>query len=321
MKTLEKSATSLINKKKVDFHQPALLKETIEFLNVKKGNLYIDCTLGGGGHTLAILQKGGLVLGIDCDQEALDYARMRLQSVCPAPKKKIWSFEDAKWLVTKGNFAHLKIIWKRYKLSRPAGILFDLGVSSYQLSQERRGFSFLSQEEPDMRMDKDLKVRAVDLIKCLNQGELTELFRKYGEEKFSREIAKEIILARNSNRELSCSYLAQIVQGIYKKKYSSKSKIHPATKVFLALRIAVNDELNNLRKGLEQARDILAEEGRIVVISFHSLEDKIVKDFFKKEEIKGCLKIITKKPVVPTKEEKEKNIRVRSAKLRCSQKV
>jgi 16S rRNA (cytosine1402-N4)-methyltransferase len=292
------------------FHQPALLKETIEFLNIKPGEVYIDATVGGAGHSLAILKKGGSVFGLDCDPEAVNFAKKRLCKAC----------SDACCQIIKENFVNLKNIVREHQVQSPAGILFDLGVSFHQFMSKGRGFSFLQDEALDMRMDPKLSVTAADLVNGLHKGELNELFFRLGEEKLALPIVRAVILARKREPIKTTKQLASMVSRVYEKRYKTKSKIHPATKVFLSLRIAVNDELNNLKKALPQAVEVLKTKGRLVVISFHGLEDKIVKNFFRKGEEIGWLKVLTKKPVLPSEEELSKNPRCRSAKLRCVQK-
>lgn len=296
-------------KKNDIFHQPALLKETISFLNVKPGEVYIDTTIGGAGHSLEILKRGGRIFGFDCDPEAVKFAKERLEEACPSASFKI----------VKANFADLKQVLEKNKIANPRGILFDLGTSFYQLKTGKRGFSFSLDESLDMRMDPDLKVTAADLINGLGKKELYELFSRLGEEKLALPIAKTIVLDRKREPIKNTKQLADLIEKIYQRR-KQRLKIHPATKVFQALRIAVNDELNNLREALPQALEILKDQGRLVVISFHGLEDRIVKRFFKEEEKKGILKILTKKPIVPTEEERMRNPRCRSAKLRSGEK-
>lgn len=300
-----------MSKIKAEFHQPVLLKQTIEWLKVKPGCTYIDCTLGGAGHTQAILAKGGRVIGLDRDPEAIKFANERLSHTCP----------DAHWQLIKADFKDLAQILEKHEIKKVSGILLDLGVSSYQLDTKERGFSFQKDETLDMRMDPNASVKAVDLVNGLYEKELAELFFKLGEERLARPIAKAIIEQRKKEPVQTTRQLADLVTGIYKRHYSVRSKIHPATKVFLALRIAVNDELNNLKAVLPQVVKVLTAKGRLVVLSFHSLEDRIVKNFLKKGKDQGWLTILTKKPIVPQKKEKELNPRSRSAKLRAAEKI
>ena len=296
----------------VKFHEPVLLKEIIDYLRVKRGEKYIDTTVGGGGHTKAILKLGGKVLAIDCDLEAIKAARRYLASACPPGK-------HYSWRLASGNFKDLFQIAKKEGFLNVSGILFDLGVSSYQLEKAERGFSFSLEAPLDMRMDPKLKVTATDLVNGLNKGELNELFARVGQEHYSRCFAEAICRARSLKPIKTTGELVDIINQALPTK-GRKSKLHPATRVFLALRIAVNDELNNLKKALPQALNLLEPKGRLVIISFHSGEDRIVKQFFKGQEKKGKLTIITKKPVRPTLEEINKNPRSRSAKLRVAEK-
>ena len=298
------------------FHKPVLLKEILDYLNIKREGKYIDATLGGGGHTKAILSLKGNVLGLDCDPEAIKSAGEYLSTACPIPDSQMAKLEsNTFWCLAKGNFKDLKRIAQEHNFGKVDGILFDLGVSSHQLDTLERGFSFKSEALLDMRMDPELKVTAADLINGLGKKELEKLFLKYGEENKYRVITKAIVKARKEKLIKKAYELAEIVERV---KPRGKSKIHPATKVFQALRIAVNDELNNLKEALPQALDLLNKGGRLAIISFHSLEDKIVKDFLKEEK---SLLTLTKKPIVPQEEEVRENKRSRSAKLRVAEKI
>lgn len=295
-----------------DYHISVLLNETIQYLNVRKGAKYIDATLGGGGHTLEIVRHGGGVLGLDVDQDALDYVREELRS-----KNHELRFDKGNLTLAKGNFKDIDLIAKREGFEKVSGIVFDLGVSSHQLQIAERGFSFQQDGPLDMRMDQELGVKAADLVNILTRGELYELFTKLGEEYNARAIAERIVQARKVSPITTTSELVEIVKGESKGNF----KINPATKVFQALRIAINDEINSLRDGLPKAFDLLEKGGRLVVISFHSLEDRIVKNQFKDWDEKGSGKIITKKPVMPTREEVIKNKRSRSSKMRVIEKI
>ena len=289
---------------------PVMADEAIDLLKVKKGGWYVDCTLGGGGHSEQILKQKGNLIGIDQDPDAIEFV-----------KKKFLIFNLKflnKYQIIQGNFANLKELVNKAGLEKVDGILFDLGTSTHQLLTPERGFSFNTDAVLDMRMDiNSQSVTAKDLINGLSEKELVELFFKLGEENFSRPIARAIVSARRLKLIEMGSELAGIVLKVRGKK---EGKNHPATKVFQALRIAVNDELNNLKSALPQAVELLNKEGRLVVISFHSLEDRIVKNYFK-EEGKQIIKIITKKPLTPTREEVNNNQRSRSAKLRAVEKI
>ncbi len=290
-------------------HIPVLSSEVIRFLAVKTQAKYIDTTVGGGGHAEAILKSGGELLGIDCDPEALRIAEKRLTSACPA--------DVYRWRLTHGNFKNLGEIVQKYGFLSVNGVLFDLGVSSFQLDDMKRGFSFGSPDLLDMRMNpQEQKVTARDLVNVLHEGELNELFTHFGEEDHSRRVAHAICVARRIKPIETGSELAAIVA----EAVPWRGRIHPATRTFQALRIAVNDELDSLRRALPQAADILKTGGRLVVISFHSLEDKIVKTFFKEQENLGKMTILTKKPIIPTLDEIRENPRSRSAKLRAGEK-
>ena len=299
----------------VKFHEPVLLNEVIQYLAVKKNGKYIDATIGGGGHAKAICNLNGKLLGIDCDPEALNSAREYLTTACPVQRNV---GPNASWRLVSGNFKDLKKIALNNDFAKVDGILFDLGVSSYQLTNPKRGFSFNSDEPLDMRMDPSLAVTAQDLVNGLTQKELEKLFWEMSEEYHFKRLAKVIVEQRRlkpikTGRELSEIIIKAVGRG--------KSKIHPATRVFQALRMVVNDELNNLRQVLPQALELLNDNGRLVVISFHSGEDRIVKYFFKEMEVQGRLQILTKKPIRPSVEEIKENPRSRSAKLRAAEKL
>jgi 16S rRNA (cytosine1402-N4)-methyltransferase len=286
-----------------DYHRSVLLHETIDWLQVEAGKKYIDATLGGGGHTAAILERGGYVLGIDQDQEALDEVKRNFQ----------FSISNFQLRLAKGNFKDIDRIGRDNGFKNIAGIVFDLGVSSHQFDQPERGFSFQKEGPLDMRMDLEQKVKAADLIHILTKGELYELFTKLGEERFARPILASIVRARQIKKIETTTELAEIINKAV--PYRQKG-INPATRVFQALRIAVNDELNNLIEALPKARDLLGDRGRLAVMTFHSLEDRIVKHKFRDWADHGLGEVLTKKPIIPTEEEIEQNKRSRSAKLR-----
>lgn len=288
-----------------NFHTPVLLGEVIDHLKVCPGGKYIDATIGGGGHTAEILKRGGIVLGIDWDPEAIGYVGFRVKGL--GYRKNL--------TLVRGNFKDLASIARSNDFSEVWGIILDLGVSSYQLLTPERGFSFTTNAPLDMRMDPQLAVGAADLVNGLDRGELYELFSKLGEE-YDTRIVRAIIRARAIEPIKTCRQLADLVVGV--KGGKQGARIHPATRVFQALRIAVNGELENLRLVLPQAVELLKIGGRLIVISFHSLEDRIVKNFFKTEK---RLKVLTKHPIRPGSQGVNENPRSRSAKMRVAEKI
>lgn len=314
MKVLQKNWSEKENNAKfcylrfeMNYHTSVLLQETIAQLRVAAGKQYIDGTIGGGGHAGAILEKGGLVLGIDVDSDALANIKKNYQL----------PIANAQLILTKGNFKDIDTIARENEFESVAGILLDLGVSSHHFDEPERGFSFGHEALLDMRMDKDLRVKAGDLVNVLTKNELIELFTKLGEEPFARPIATHIIEARKIKPITMTTELAEII----KKAVPYTKKINPATKVFQALRIAVNDELNNLTEALPKAVTLLESGGRLAVISFHSLEDRIVKRSFLEFAADGLGTIITKKPIIPENNEIKANSRSRSAKLRVFERI
>lgn len=291
-----------------NFHKPVLLKEVEESLKIRKGGLYIDATLGGGGHTKQIIAHGGKVLGIDQDTEAVGRIKK----------------EEIKGLIAvKGNFKEIGEIAHLNGFSKVDGVLFDLGVSSYQIDTPGRGFSYLTEGPLDMRMDQESKVQAKDLLKVLSKGELYEIFNILGQERHARTISEGIVSSRRVRGIETTQDLVEVIKegyGINKDEITDFTKTDIAKRIFQALRIVVNDELGSLRDALPQALSLLEPGGRVVVISFHSLEDRIVKETFKDYEMKNMGKIITKKPLVATEAEGLENTRARSAKLRVFEK-
>lgn len=279
-------------------HKPVLTAEVIDFLKIVKGEKYIDATVGEGGHSLEILKRGGKVLGLDVDPKILKRASQVLG-------------EGA--VLKKANYKYIDAALREWGFEKVKGVLFDLGISSFQLSDSERGFSFQIEAPLDMRMDPELKVTAADLVNGLYESELVELFTKLGEEPQAKVIAREIIRSRQSQTINTTKDLA----GLIVRVKGRRDKIHPATLVFQALRIAVNDELNNLREALPKAASLLEKRGRLLVISFHSLEDRIVKEFVAESE---TLVNLTEKPITPRQEEVKINPRSRSAKLRAAEK-
>lgn len=299
-------------------HIPVLQKEVIEYLVPKPNQNFIDATVGEGGHNLAILEKNaprGKVLGIELDPEL--YQKLKQNLIRWHLTKRV--------ILVNDSYSNLGKIVKRERFKNVSGILFDLGLSSWHLEESGRGFSFLKDEPLIMRYDWNstksilLHSKVLTAEKIVNQWpekKIEKILRNYGEEKFARKITKEIINFRKIKLIETTSQLVEIIKKTTPFWYHRK-KIHFATRTFQALRIAVNDELNNLEKTLPQALDILKVGGRLVIISFHSLEDRIVKKFFQENSKKGQLKILTKKPVRPTEEEIKINPRSRSAKLRA----
>ena len=294
-------------------HRSVLLQESIELLAVRPGEKYIDATVGGGGHAEAILKKKGIILGIDQDPEAIEAVGEHLASACPVPRLRELG---VCYRLARGNFSQLEEIALKEGFDKVKGVLFDLGVSSYQLDTADRGFSFNRVGPLDMRMDPDLKVTAADLINGLTERELDELFSKLGGERLAGCLAQAICRARRLEPIKTTVQLAEIIR----RSKPRQGRLDPATKVFQALRMAVNDELNNLRLGLPQALGLLKEGGRLVVISFHEGEDRVVKQFFRERAKEGKVMVLTKKPLRPSREETEENPRSRSGRLRGAMK-
>jgi len=290
-------------------HIPVLLNEVIKLLDPKENENYIDATLGEGGHTLALLQKtspAGKVLGIDLDPETLEIAHRKLQA-----------FGDRLVLVND-NFKNLEEVIENQKFKEISGIVFDFGMSSRDIDESGRGFSFLKDEPLLMNFGSDAMLTAENIVNGWPEGELEKIISLYGEEKFARQIARGII-ARRLVKPIKTTFdLVEVIEKATPNFYHH-GKIHPATRTFQALRIAVNDELNSIQKGLEASLKVLSSRAKIAAISFHSLEDRIVKNFFR--DNKKTLKILTKKPVVPAQVEILNNSRARSAKLRVAQKI
>ncbi|OHA62864.1 MAG: 16S rRNA (cytosine(1402)-N(4))-methyltransferase [Candidatus Wildermuthbacteria bacterium RIFCSPHIGHO2_12_FULL_45_9] len=287
-------------------HISVLTQEVLEYLNLKPNDNAIDGTAGGGGHTQEILKKiapKGKVLAIDWDPAALERVKERI------------SKEDTnRVMLWNGNFADLKQIAQDAGLSPINAVLLDLGFSSDQLEQSGRGFSFLKEEPLDMRYNPDITVTAEEIVNIWNERDLEEMFEIYGEEQYAKRIAKQIVRERAKQRIQTTRQLLDVIE----RAIPRRSALHPATRTFQALRICVNNELEHIKKGLQGAVDIISPEGRIAVISFHSLEDRIVKQFFKEQK---ALQAMTKKPIIPQEAEIKSNPRSRSAKLRVAQKI
>lgn len=293
-------------------HVPVLLKEVIYYLNPKPNENFIDATVGEAGHSLKILEltrPKGKLLGIDLSSETLKRVT-ELKSTDESVKNRLILIND--------SYIHLEKINKENDIGLIQGILFDLGMCSWHLESSGKGFSYQKDEPLDMRFDSKQDLTAAEIVNFWEIEEIEKILREFGEERYSQRIALAIKEARKKERIVSTQQLVDLLARTLPKNYDQK-RIHFATRVFQALRIAVNNELENIRKGLEQAINILQTNGRIVVISFHSLEDRIVKNFFKEQSKINKLQILTKKPIIPTKEEILKNPRSRSAKLRAAQ--
>jgi 16S rRNA (cytosine1402-N4)-methyltransferase len=310
----------MVDNRPASSHTPVLLSESLRALAVQPGGRYIDCTLGAGGHAAAILDHsspGGQLLGIDADPAAIEAARQRLQH-----------YKESALLVND-NFVNLQSICLKYDFFPVHGIFFDLGLSSLQLNGGGRGFSFQVDAPLDMRFNPAQKTTAADIVNTATEARLAHIIKTYGEENRSHRIARLIV----QNRPVATTrQLASLVEAAI----GRTSRIHPATRTFQALRIAVNHELEHLEAALRQAVDLLGYEGRLVVISYHSLEDRIVKQFMQRES-SGCicppgtpvcicghtpsLKLVNKKVITPSPAEIEHNARSRSAKLRAAQRI
>ncbi|MCD6239124.1 MAG: 16S rRNA (cytosine(1402)-N(4))-methyltransferase RsmH [Thermotogae bacterium] len=285
-----------------------MVKEVKEWLITNKNGVYVDCTIGSGGHAEAILEEisphGGKLIGIDKDDYALDITRERLSLMY-----------SGKITLIKGDFRNLRNILGGLNIDKVDGILFDIGLSSIQLEDSQRGFSFSSDGPLDMRMDPIQNRRAYDIINKTSEKELAHLIYEYGEERFSRRIARRIVKDRPIETTIQ---LVEEIKRAIPPTSRRKRRRHFATRTFQAIRICVNDELNALREGLNAAASSLKIEGRMVVISFHSLEDRIVKHFFIESEE---LKSMTKKPIQPMEYEVKGNPRSRSAKMRICERI
>ncbi|TRZ78120.1 16S rRNA (cytosine(1402)-N(4))-methyltransferase RsmH [bacterium] len=294
-------------------HTPVLLKEILEYLKPESGEKFIDCTFGFGGHSFAILEKvlpGGSVLGIEIDKDVFDQNETGIDP--PSPRLRRASGKTGLTLIND-SYVNLKKIADENGFNKVDGILLDLGISSWHFDKSEKGFSFKDEEQLDMRLDSGTEKSASDIVNHWDYEDLVKIFSEYGEERFSKRIAKAITEYRKKKAIKTTADLVNVIREAIPGKFVH-SKTHFATKVFQALRIAVNDELQNVEKVLPQAIEILKPGGIIAVISFHSGEDRIVKHFFK--NLKNEIEILTKKPIVAGDEEIKNNPRARSAKLR-----
>lgn len=293
------------------FHYPVMYKEVMEILRLRERKIVVDCTVGVGSHAnkfLQVMPSDSLLVGIDRDEESLKVAHKRLEHF------------GERVVLVKGDFRDLDSILGNLKISQPEAIFFDLGLSKYQLSNPERGFSFSKEGPLDMRIDRESSLSAYDLVNNLSENELEAIFKKFGEERHSRRIAHLLVEKRKKEPIFSTTQLSKIVIEALPPK-SLRYKIHPATRVFQALRIMVNRELDALETGIKKAITTLSKEGRIAVIAFHSLEDRIAKYTFREFMSRHIIKVLLKKPLIPKEEEVKENISSRSAKLRAAEKL
>lgn len=308
-------------------HKSVLLEETIENLNIKPDGIYVDGTLGGAGHSYHICEKlsdKGRLIGIDQDEDAIKAATERLEP-----------YKDRVTIV-RDNYSNIKYVLDSLGISRVDGILLDIGVSSYQLDTAERGFTYKEEDAPlDMRMDKRMQITAEDIVNDYSEMELFRVIRDYGEDKFAKNIAKHICIARKNARITTTGQLTEIIKAAIPMKMRVTGG-HPAKKTFQAIRIEVNKELEVLEKSIDTMIDLLNDEGRLCIITFHSLEDRIVKNKFR-DNVNTCTcppdfpvcvcgnkpkgRIITRKPVIPSDDELKANKRSKSSKLRVFEKV
>jgi len=308
------------------FHKPALLREVIASLGCKAGGVYVDGTVGGAGHAIEILKESapnGLLIGIDADEDALNEAHERLSPF------------RGRVTLARGNFADIGDILVSMDIRHVDGILLDLGVSSHQLDAAERGFSFSQEALLDMRMDFRQQMSAYTLVNTLPESSLAKIIREYGEENMARRIARTIVAARKSKNIETTTELANIILSVIPKRLHGH-RLHPATKTFQAIRIAVNNELSSLQNAINDGIDLLRKGGRFSVISYHSLEDRIVKTSFRSYE-NACIcphdipvcncqrqakaRVINRRPVTPSDAEISDNPRARSAKLRTAERI
>ena len=293
-------------------HIPVLSKSLAEQIILPPDGVMVDATIGQGGHSCLFgqfLRKNAVLIGFDVDKEALRVAESRLRRL------------SCKVILVHSNFSRISEKLGELGIEKADFILADLGVSSVQLADEQMGLSFAADMALDMRIDKRIKRSAADIVNKAREDELADLIYKFGEERASRRIARFIVRGRKKKAITTTAQLADIVCRALSRAGKTKRRIHPATRTFQALRIAVNDELGRLAKLLDSAAAVLKKDGKIAVISYHSLEDRLVKRSFKKNESEGIYKVLTKKPIVPTRAEIAENRRSRSAKLRIAQKV
>ncbi|MEW5907643.1 MAG: 16S rRNA (cytosine(1402)-N(4))-methyltransferase RsmH [Patescibacteria group bacterium] len=298
-------------------HKPVLLKEVVGYLNLKLGDTVLDATINGGGHAEKIVERignDGTLIGIDQDAVILEKLKLKIKNL---------KFKDNVVLIN-GNFRDLDKLLELLKIKKINGALFDLGMSSIQLEDSGRGFTFMKDEPLLMTYKSEIAssdLTARDILNQWSEEDLTQILFKYGEERYARKIARAIIKKRKKKKIETTTELKEIIEKNVPPSYRHKKGISPVTKTFQALRITVNDELNALKEGVGKVWKIMKPGSRLVVISFHSLEDRIIKNFFKDKKNNGGGIILTKKPIVPSSEEIKINPKSRSAKLRAIEKI
>jgi len=287
-------------------HVPVMPEEVLEALKIRENGIYVDATVGTGGHAAYILRRAGrcTLIGIDRDEKAIEAARERLK-------------EFGNVHLVRGNFSDMRDIVSNLGYAAVSGILLDIGVSALHLKSEGRGFSFLRDEPLDMRMDQGQGLTAREVVNTYSEKELADIIYRYGEERHSRKIARAIVNARRRRPVESCKELADIIS----RAVGRRGRIHPATRTFQAIRIEVNRELEELTAAIEEGASLLEKGGRLCVLSYHSLEDRIVKNAFKKLAKEGRFMIVTRKPVVPGQAEQRANPSSRSAKMRVGERI
>ncbi len=292
-------------------HIPVMVQEVLYWLHPEEGSVYVDCTIGGGGHSKAILEKlkGKVnILGIDRDEETLKIARTELGRY------------DEQVMLRHRNFRDLSVVLAEEGIEKVDGVFYDLGLSTIQLDDPRRGFSFRYDSLLDMRMDRSQSLTAAHLVRQLPGEELEDIFFRLGQERWAKRVAQFVVQERRANPIETTSDLVEVIRKAIPAKVRTKRKIHFATKIFQALRIQVNQELEGIRESLVRCFDVVRKQGRICLISYHSLEDRIVKEEFKKKD--GLtVRILTKKVIKPSQEEIRRNPRARSARLRTAEVV
>lgn len=293
------------------FHTPVMLNEVLNYLNLSPGKIIVDATIGTGGHSRGIIERilpGGRLIGIDRDSESLEVSRQRLSGFYGSCE------------FVHGNFIDIDNLLKSLNIKKVDGVLFDLGVSSFQLEDPKRGFSFQCEGPLDMRLDRESFISAYDLINNLNEEEISTLLWNFGQERWHNRIARFLVQEREKRPIATTSQLANIVSRSIPPRFRRRhNRIHPATRTFQAVRIAVNRELETLEVAINKAIAVLEKKARLCVISFHSLEDRVVKLNFRRAALEGLIDIITAKPLIPSQPEINSNPSSRSSKLRVAE--